>query len=414
VSQTFYSHRFDNGVTLIAEQMEWLESVAISLAAPGGYTRDPLDLPGLSNFTCEMTLRGCGPRDSRQFMQDLANLGVKHSSGVGAESVGHRAAMESGTLRTALPIFTDLLMRPHLPEDQLEDGRRVCEQEILAVGDDLSQQMFNELRRRTYPFPYGRHAHGEMEAIQQITIDDIRNHYAATHRPDETLVSVAGKFEWESLRNQTGNLTAAWESQPRPKVEEAPPEHGHHHIQFDSNQTQIGISFAAPAYRDENYFLNRAAIGVLSDGMSSRLFTEVREKRGLVYGVGATCDSLRETGAVYCYASSSTANAQETLEVIVAEVNKLTAGIEEEELARIKVQMKTGLVMEQESSRSRVAALASDWRLLGRVRTREELNQMIEDLTCEKVNAYLAEHPPGGFTVVTLGEKPLEVSRAIS
>jgi len=412
--QTLLQHRFDNGLLLLAEAMNYLESVAFAVHTPAGYVHDPEDRQGLANFTCEMTLRGCGKRSAREFVEDLDNLGVGNSAGVSGEFASFRGASAAASLESALPIVADMFRRPHLPEDQLEEGRLVCEQEIRALDDDLSQQLMLELRQRTFPAPYGRAHHGTQESLSQITLPEIQDFYSGMYRPDGAIISVAGKFDWKELLSCVEANFGDWSGAEHQDAKRSPPTSGDFHISYPSNQTHIGVSYPAPAYRDDDYFLARAAVGVLADGMSSRLFTEVREERGLVYSVGASYDSLVDQGAVYCYASSTTERAQETLDVMTAELIKLAQGITPAELDRLKVQMKTGLVMEQESSRSRCATLVADWRLLGRVRTRDELANMIEDLSCEDINAWLANNPPGDFRIVTLGEKQLEAPRAVS
>jgi predicted Zn-dependent peptidase len=182
----------------------------------------------------------------------------------------------------------------------------------------------------------------------------------------------------------------------------------------ESSQTHIGIAFDSVPYPHPDYYLARGAIGVLSDGMSSRLFTEVREKRGLCYTVYASCHSLRDRGSVLCYSGTTTDRAQETIDVILAELKRLSLGVEVDELDRLKARIKSTLIMQQESSPSRSGSIAADWYFLGRIQTLQELRQIIDGLTCERINRYLADHPPSNFSIVTVGEKPLEVPRGVS
>jgi predicted Zn-dependent peptidase len=141
--------------------------------------------------------------------------------------------------------------------------------------------------------------------------------------------------------------------------------------------------------------------------MSSRLFTEVREKRGLCYTVYASYHTLRDRASVLCYAGTTAERAQETLDVTLGELKRLAAGIEPNELSRLKARVKSSLVMQQESSSSRSSSIARDWYHLGRVRTLDEIGQLVDALTCDSINGYLAAHPPRDFTIVTLGQRPL-------
>ena len=121
-----------------------------------------------------------------------------------------------------------------------------------------------------------------------------------------------------------------------------------------------------------------------------------------------------DRGAVFCYAGTGADRAQETLDVTLAELRRLAQGIEEHELDRLKARIKSALIMQQESSSARSASLARDWYHLGRARTLDEVGRLIDGLTSRSINAYLAEHPPADFTVVTLGSRPLEVPCGVS
>jgi predicted Zn-dependent peptidase len=148
---------------------------------------------------------------------------------------------------------------------------------------------------------------------------------------------------------------------------------------------------------------------VLSDGMSSRLFTEVREKRGLVYTVYAACQSMRDRGAILSYAGTTAERAQETLDVMLAELKSLYDGITADEIDRLKGRIKRSLIIQQESSPSRAGSIALDWYYLNRVRTMAELSQIIDNLSADSINTYLAANRPQHFTITTVGRDKLQV-----
>ncbi|MBW3599992.1 MAG: insulinase family protein [Planctomycetes bacterium] len=399
--------RFDNGLILIAEPMGWLESAAFSLVAPGGYACDPVDRPGLANFTCEMVQRGCGPRNSRQLVDDLERLGVDWSASVSHAHANFGAAMLADHIEPALAIFADLVRRPRFPAEQLEDARQVCLQEVRAVEDDLYTRVIQELRRRQYPDPYGRSRQGSKESVAAVTLEDVQNFFTQNYHPDGAILSVAGKINWDALVRSVERLFGDWSPRPAAAWRETPPQRGYEHLAHASSQTHIGIACESVPYSHPDYFRARAAVGVLSDGMSSRFFTEVRENRGLSYAVWATNASTQRYGAVLCYAGTGADRAQQTLDVMLAELTNLKAGILPEELNRVKVRIKSGLVMQQESSPARAASNAGEWYYLGRVQTLEEVENIIDALTVEEINAWLAENPPRDFTIVTLGSAPL-------
>jgi len=412
--QPIYTHQFENGLVLVAEPMDWLESAAFSLLVVAGCCRDPADRLGLANLTCEMAQRGCGSRDSRQFVSDLELLGADTSASVSTVHCSYGGAMPAESLLETLAIYVDVVRRPHLPPEQLEDARLVCIQEIRAIEDDLAQKAFQELRRLQYGSPFGRSAPGTIEGLESARQDDLARFFRDTYRPNGAILSVAGKFDWPQLLDHAASLLADWTAGTAPVCEETPAAERVVHLPQDSSQTHIGIGYPSVPYAHPDYYEARAAVGVLSDGMSSRLFTEVRENRGLCYAVQAMCHSLRDRGSVLCYAGTTTERAQETLEVVLAELIRLGRGVAQDELDRLKAKLKSSLIMQQESSTSRSNSIAADWYHLGRVQTVDEVRAIIDGLSRDRIDAYLESHPPRDFRLVTLGERPLELPVGIS
>jgi predicted Zn-dependent peptidase len=407
VKNSILSHTYANGLVLVAEPMKWLQSAAFTFLAPAGCVHDPADRAGLSGFTCEMALRGAGPRDSRQFILDLDNLGVERSESVSSAHTSYSGATLADNLPQALEIYADVLRRPHLPESQLEASRLAMLQELRAIDDEPSQKVMIELRRRHYPQPWGRPPQGEQAAIEATTIDNICRHFQRFYRPNATILGVAGNVDWPRLKNMVGDLFADWAPGETDAIDESPADGHYQHLPHDSQQTQIGIAYDSVPYRHPDYYQAWGAVGVLSGGMSARLFTEVRERRGLCYSVYATIHTLLHRAAVFCYAGTGADRAQQTLDVTLAELVRLGKGIEPHEIERLKARIKSALVMQQESSSARSGSLARDWYHLGYARTLDEVGRLIDDVTSDSINAYLAQNPPAGFTVVTLGSEPL-------
>jgi predicted Zn-dependent peptidase len=394
--------------------MAWLDSAAFTLLVPAGCVHDPPDRGGLSSFTCEMVLRGAGDRDNRQLIQDLDNLGVEWSESVTAARTSFSGATLAENLPQSLAIFADVVRRPHMPSEQLEAARMAMLQELRALEDEPAQKVMIEVQRRHYPDPWGRPSQGDQEAIEAITVDEIRRQFGTYYRPNDAILGVAGRFEWKSLLRTVEQCLGSWKPQPVPEVAEGAQGKRLDHLLYETKQTHIGIAYDTVPYRDPEYFQAWGAVGVLGSGMSSRLFTEVRERRGLCYHVDASYHSLLDRGCVFCYAGTSAERAQETLDVTLSVLSELARGVEAAELDRLKARIKSGLIMQQESSTARSSMIAVDWYHLGRVRTLDEVGRLVDDLSCKSINAYMAEHPPQDFTIVTLGPRPLEVNGGVS
>jgi len=407
--RTARTHQLANGLVLVGEPTEAVQSAAFTLLVPSGYSTDPVDRLGLSSLLCDMALRGAGSRDSRALINDLEILGVERGESVGASQTSFSAATIATNLSEALEIYADIVRRPRLPSEQLNAGKMVCMQELHGAEDEPSQKLMVSLRRRSYPAPWGRSSMGTEAGINACSSRDVSEHFSQGYRPNGAILGVAGNFNWQQLVDQVEHLFADWQSIEVPAIVAAAVETGDAHTHYDSNQCHVGIAFPSVPYRDPDYLRAWAAVGVLSGGMSSRLFTEVREKRGLCYTVSASLQTQLERARVLCYAGTTAERAQETLDVTLAELIKLREGVQANELSRLKARIKSGLIMQQESTSARSGSIARDWYHLSRIRSLEEVGRLVDELTSDDINDFLRTHPPSDFTFATLGPSPLNI-----
>ncbi len=398
-----------NGLTVLAQPMPWLRTAAFALAVRGGVECEPDDRGGLAGLMCEMVQRGAGPYSSRDVVALQDNLGLDHSAGVSAALASFGAAMPGESLADALTLYAEIVRRPHLPGDQLDDARMGAMHEVRAIRDEPTQQVILRLKRMQYGDRDGRPTCGDEPGLTAIKMSDLHEFYAKRYRPGGAILGIAGNFELDEIIALVEKLFGDWKGELLPIPPDPAGHPGYEHIQQDSSQTHIALSFNAIPLGDPDYYLMRAGVGILSDGMSSRLFDRVREQRGLCYTVSLSAHSLQDRGSVMGYAGTTPERAQETLDVTLREIEALQDGIEPAELERLKVRVQSSVIMEQESSWSRVSSLISDWYHRGRVVTMRELEERIEALRVEDIVAYWTAHPPGGYRIVTLGQQPLTV-----
>ena len=213
------------------------------------------------------------------------------------------------------------------------------------------------------------------------------------------------------LRDQIGRLFGDWKAPESPALDVGTTSGRRAHLgKEETAQTQIAIAYPSVPIGHAEYYAAVGAVNVLSGGMSSRLFTEVREKRGLCYAVSASYSGFKDRASVICYAGTTNERAQETLDVTLSELRRLAEGIEGEEVQRVQAGLKSSQIMQEESTSARAGTLASDWYYLGRVRPFDEIKSAIDGLTADGLVAHVRRHPPRDLTVVTLGPKPLRVS----
>jgi predicted Zn-dependent peptidase len=412
VAQEVYHHTFDNGLTLLAERLGHVRSAALNFLVPAGCVYDPPRHPGMATVLSELIVRGAGPRDSRELTLALDNLGLDRSESVGSMHVRFWGATLARNLPAALEIYADILRRPHLPAAEMDAVKALALQDLQGLEDEPRSKALIELRRRHYPAPLGRDRHGTAEGIKGLTAGLIKTHHRQFFQPRGTLVSVAGNIEWEPLRDLIGRLFGDWPPGEEPVLRQGKAPGGRKHIPKETEQTQIAIAYPSVPFGHKDYYAAQGAVQVLSGGMSARLFTEVREKRGLCYAVWASYQTFKDHAAVLCYAGTLNEQAPETLAVLLGELQGLRKGITAEEVERVQAGLKTSLIMQQESTSARAGALASDWYYLGRVRSLDEIQEAIRGLTPEAIVDHVRRYPPRDFTLVTLGPRPIRLPGA--
>ncbi|HEX8915439.1 MAG TPA: pitrilysin family protein [Humisphaera sp.] len=409
MADRYFQHVFPNGLVLLAEQMPGVQSMAMSLLVPAGSSNDPADASGAGNVLSDLTLRGAGDLDSRQLTDHLDRLGLQRSSTTGIYHTRFACAALADKVMRGLPTYADIVRKAHLPADGFEAARDLVLQSLEGVDDEPKQKLMIKLRERHFPYPFGRSSLGDKAQLEAMTPEAAKADYARRYRPAGAILSVAGNLDFETVKREVERHFGGWDGAAPAVPERKAPAGGTVHEDQQSEQTHIGVAFPSVLETDPEYYVARLAVEVLSGGMSGRLFTEVREKRGLVYSVWAGYSSLKEVGAIMAYAGTSNDRAQATIDCLIGEFHRLTAGVTADELQRAKTGLKAATIMQGESTSARAGAIAHDYFIRGRIRTLEEIKAGIDAVTVDRVNDYLKRHPPGPFTVVTVGPKPLTV-----
>ena len=403
-------HVLSNGMVILGEPMEAVESVAFGFMLPAGAAHLPEGCCGASNVIADWIFRGAGRKDSRQLGDALDGLGLARGRSVGSSHITIGAALEAGNLAPALDLYADIILRPNLKDDQFKLARQLAIDEVLSLDDDPRQKVMLKLRERFYPSPLGRSTVGEIAELKNLTAETSKQIVADRFNLSRTIFTVAGKYDFDSVCSRLEGLFASEQSRSEEAITLGPSQGKYTHMDNDGAQVHIGLMTETVKPTDEDYYNARVAVSVLSGGMSARLFTEVREKRGLCYAIGARYHGLKEAAAMMCYAGTTPDKAQETLDCIVGEFHRLREGISEEEIARAKVGLKSALILHSESSSSRAGAIGSDYYILGRVRSLDEIKDEIEATRVESVLGFLREHPFDNFTIVTIGPKQVTVT----
>ena len=414
MKQSLFSATLDNGIVLVGESLPGLESASIAFHTPAGAVHDGPGRCGLATLSGEMMLRGAGARTSREIVEALEGAGVQWSQAVSTSHASFAGAMVARQLPEALPIYADILRRPRLEADEFESARQMVLQNLAGTEDDPAHRTMSALRQLHYPSPWGMPSEGISAEVEALDLDAVRKFVAAHVQPAGTIIAIAGRIDWSDFVRRAEALFGDWAVGPAPVVRTGPRGPRVRHVPHDSQQTHIALAWSAPPYRSDESYEATAALAILGGGSSARLFTEVRERRGLCYSVSAGYQTLRDHAAAVCYSGTSAARAQETLDVMLAEIARLPGSLQAEELDRVKARAKSGLVMQQESSAARAGAIARQWYHLGAVRPLADELARYDRITVGGIEAWLAANPVRDLSVVSLGREPLEVPDAVS
>lgn len=398
-----------NGLKVVAEPIPGVQSLSMSLLTPAGLASQPGDRQGVAPLLSEMLCRGAGGKSSREHSDALDSLGVQRSSDAQTRFLRVGATMIGSKIGEALPLLVDMVRTPTLAEEALPPSVDLALQSIDALADEPQRRAMIELRQRHYPEPIGWPTTGVREHLEAMKVEDVRKFWFERVVAKGSILSFAGCFDWAELLQRVTDLLGDWGGSATPASGEGDGQGGYHHLSAESTQVHIAAAYPAVADTDERRVLQQAAVAVLSGGMSGRLFTEVREKRGLVYAVYASYAGQKDRGDVLAYAGTTAPRAQETLDVMTAELRRLSDGVNESEFQRAIVGMKSRLVMQGESSSARAASIASDVYEFGRPRSLDEEAEEVDAVTLDKLNDFVAAHRPGDMTIVTIGPDALSV-----
>lgn len=402
-------HILKNGMVLVGEPMDDVESVAFGFMLPGGASRLPEGCCGAGSVIVDWIFRGAGDRNNRQLGDALDGLGLHRAGSVGSSHIAVGAALEAENLPQALDLHADIILRAHLKEDQFELARQLAIDSVHALDDDPRQKVMIKLREQFYPNPLGRSALGNIEELTKLTAKETEKIIKKTFNLSETIFAVAGKYDFDAIAGQMEKLFETGKKKQLEKVKFEAKDGKYTHLNNEGAQVHIGVMTETVKPTDDDYYNARVAVSVLSGGMSSRLFTEVREKRGLCYAIGARYHGLKEAAGILCYAGTTPENGQETLDCVIGEFDRLSEGISEEEIQRAKVGLKAALILQSESSSSRAGGIGGDYYMFGRVRSLDEIKSKVEETSVDSVLKFLRNNKFKDFTVVTVGPKELTV-----
>jgi len=384
--------------------------VAFQIRMLSGGCTDPEDKLGLARVVTETLDKGTERRGGRELSDAFDAIGASYGSGTGRETTTFTCTVLPDYFEQAVALHAEMLRTPTFPEDAVSVNIELAKQELAALQDD-AQSLIDKLIGAPAHGPLlGRHPLGENATLDAISRDDLFAHWKSQFHAGRMLVAVAGavdpkrvadvfedNFDGFGHRQQDGRSPFPTEFTP-----------GNIHHFKDLEQEQIAICWPGVDATHQEFYVQQVTLGVLAGGMSARLFTEVREKQGLVYWVNAWHETPRGAGRIFLGASTTPDRCEQTYAALLREVDRLADDIEADELERAI----TGIVASKETrgdtTRSQCSELAGDLFFFGRPISPEEKVAQVQAVTVDKVRRYLATYPRDRLCVMTLGPRPLD------
>jgi predicted Zn-dependent peptidase len=393
-----------NGLKVASDLMPGVDTVSLGVWVNVGTRDEQAEVNGIAHLLEHMAFKGTKRRSARQIAEAIEEVGGHLNAYTTREQTAYYAKVLAEDAPLAVDIVTDILQHATFEEDELKRERAVVLQEIGQAIDTPDDIIFDHFQATAYPDqPLGRPVLGRAEIVENLTRNDLLA-YATNHYGSRNMVAVAaGRIDHARF---VADIEAAFEglkSAGRSTDGKASYRGGDFREARELEQVHVVLGFPSVDQRHPAYYAHAVYATLLGGGMSSRLFQEVREKRGLVYSIYSYASPYRDGGLFSIYAGTGTDELDELLPVVAAELKSTADKIGADELQRAKAQMRAGTLMARESSASRAESLAQQLLVYGRPMPVPEILERLEAVTVEDVRAVAAEllrHPP---TVATLG-----------
>ena len=393
--ENYFYHRLANGIEIIGQFMPSLSSITFGLQFDAAVVNEPEEKAGLAHLFEYMLFQGTKEKDARALNEAFESLGARKGASTGLETAQVMAQIVHTKFDDTLALISELVLTSTFPKDELEQMRNIILQEIRRRDDEPMSRISELVRSNFYHgTALARPLLGTSESVRDLQRYDLRQFWKERYQPNNMLFAIAGKFDWQHVIERVEEQFGAWQGSATPSPSQQPMPESRIALEFqEGKQEHIALMVPFANYTDPDYYPSQVLTEVLGGNMASRLFVEVREKRGLVYSVSAGQSSNKHIGSLRVYAGTKPEQAHECLEVIVNELRKLEQeGITADELERAKVQLKSENVMRSEGSGARMGAIARSWWFERKIHTIQEVKESIDAVTQESILELLHRH----------------------
>ena len=409
---SFEISTLENGVRVVTQRLAHLETVAVGIWVGAGSRFESDSEHGIAHFLEHMAFKGTKRRSAKDIAEEIESVGGDINAATSLESTAYFSRLLMQELPLGLELLSDILINPTFESLELEREKNVIIQEIAASKDNPDDVIYDLVQEHAFPGQaLGRPILGTVESIKALGAEDLRTFRDRCYSADAMVLAAAGGLEHANVVSMAEEHLGAVRRADKTPPHEARFASGFKQSPLRFEQGHLLVAYEGPAYGAEDYFSTQVLVMILGGGMSSRLFQEARERRGLCYSIYAFCWGVSDTGLFGVHAASTPDQIDELLQVVSGELEQMVEKApSQSEVDRAKAQFKAGLVMSLESSSARVDQLARQTLAFGAPLAMTEIIGMIDAVTPETVQSAAKKVFDGQVPVLaSLGPRDLSI-----
>ena len=378
-----------NGFRIVTRHIPYVETVSMGVWVGSGSRSETPKNNGIAHFLEHMAFKGTTTRSAFDIVQQIEAVGGDLNAATSQDATYYHASLLKENTFLGIEILADILQNSTFLSQEIEKERNVVLQEIDQTNDTPDDVVFDHFQTSAFPDqPLGRPILGSRSNVKSFNKEMLQEFIEENYHPSRMVFSAAGNLDHEQIVAHIQALFLYPRKDVKLSVEPGIYKGGYSHTFKELEQQHFVLGFEGVSVTSEDFYLAHCYSGLLGGGMSSRLFQEIREKRGLVYGISSFSSSYQDTGLFGVYTGTSEDKTEEIIRIIFQEMENSTVNITSEEAERSKNQLKAHILMAQESTSYWANSMARQVLTFGKPRRMEEIMDKIEAIDKHALGQY--------------------------
>ncbi len=401
---TIRTTTLDNGLQVVSDPMSTVESVSLGIWVGVGTRYEKPEMNGVSHLLEHMAFKGTRRRTATAIAEEIEAVGGHINAYTTCENTAYYVRVLKEDVRLGVDLIADILQNSTMEKDELERERAVILQEIHQANDTPDDVVFDNFQAAAYPDqPLGRQVLGDAGIVGSMDRETIIGYMNDHYNASTMVLAAAGRIDHDELASLANDMFSELPEGEQATREAANYTGGQSVVERELEQAHLLLGFKGVSYQDPDFYASAVLSTLFGGGMSSRLFQEIREKRGLVYSIYSFVSSYSDGGMFGIYAGTGENKTAELIPLVCDEIKKMTDNVGADELTRARAQIKASILMALESSSSRCEQLARQMMVFGRPMPTQEIVANIEAVDADAILHTARRIFDSSLTVTALG-----------